>query len=351
MTKEEKNQCTEKLKNLIKKLASNNIKNEERPNLVKELKNIYHTSNCDENTSTTDEEYRHEYFRVSETIYEINGDNSMSFEMLLYNLNGLLEYVEEENEKNKKEKDFLRNLIKLNDHINLEIARILRATKDYRELNKLSTTVCNSVEQTNETLKKIEDLKQSIDTSTTNQITILSIFTGIVMAFVGGFSILGSAFSNTQLFETRIWLLIFLMSLVGFIFFNTVFMFIYTVAKLSGKKISVQCKDTECTKCIQCGECKRLKVFCPFCRLGRKYPYVAYINVILLIIMIAAVVWCIITSCIINMQPNELSTSALAVDTQEDVSAPDINFHTPEGYLQKGEETEMLLKDNPTTGR
>ena len=28
MTKEEKNQCTEKLKNLIKKLASNNIKNE-----------------------------------------------------------------------------------------------------------------------------------------------------------------------------------------------------------------------------------------------------------------------------------------------------------------------------------
>lgn len=282
------------LHQLLKELAATWIHNDKISQYVSQLKNIY----CEKDDKGKSVKYRHEYFRISQTIYEISADESLSFEMLLYNLAGLITYIDIEEKGNDL---FISSVKKLNDHINLEITRIVRAKKHDRELHVLSLSVKNALEQTKEslekieklaqdteqTLKKIEELKQDIDTSTTNQITILSIFTGIVMAFVGGFSILGSAFSNAELFEARVWLLIFLMSLVGFIFFNTVFMFIYMVAKLSGKRLSVQCKSEQCGMCMKCEECKASKVWCPFHKLWKKYPYVAYVNIVLLFMIVA----------------------------------------------------------------
>lgn len=356
MTKEEKFRRAQELKELIKNLATSCITNEELPYYVEQLKNIYCVPAFDKNGAAMEEEYRHEYFRVSGTIYDIYSDESnesRSLEMLLYNLGGLLEFVEKQNIQTEEEKEFLKKLTKLNDHVNLEITRIVRSAKDYRGLNKLSTTVRDSVEKTNETLKKIEELKQSIDTSTTNQITILSIFTGIVMAFVGGFSILGSAFSNTELFQTRIWLLIFLMSLVGFIFFNTVFMFIYMVAKLSGKRLSVQCKTQQCGMCMKCEECKKFKILCPFHKLGKKYPYVAYINIILLVMIVATGIYGFHSSiCSQRTVPVNVVVEDQLSQTEQSLPS-DIDFDvqlTNECNYGKTE-LEKGAKTNPYTGK
>lgn len=352
MTSEEKARRSEELKQLLKKLARTCAANEELPRYIKHLKEIYGVSNSDKDDLANNEEYRHEYFRVSEAIYEVASDTSMSFEMLLYNLNGLLEYVEKQDAQTKEEKEFLKKLTKLNDHVNLEITRIVRSIKDYRELNKLSHTVRDSVDQTNEMLKKFEELKQSIDTSTTNQITILSIFTGIVMAFVGGFSILGSAFNNTKMFQSRIWLLIFLMSLVGFIFFNTVFMFIYMVAKLSGKRLSVQCKTQQCGMCMKCEECKKFKILCSFHRLWKKYPYVAYINIVLLFMIVATGMYGFHSSiCSQRTVPaNAVVEDQLSQTEQNLPNDVSFDIQLKNEYTYETQKTGESTKENPYTG-
>lgn len=277
---------------ILSDLSDQRVSDNSIPEFVLELGKIY----------TGEKKYRHRYSDISGYLY---ANQNKEPEVLQDNFEKLYKEI---NIPGKYSEQLQESFNKLYDHVMLECIRIAqlnssiphgadldekietlrveidKTQKDNKQIRETNVELREANEKINKDNKQIRD---DLDKSILSSVTVLSIFTGIVMAFVGGFSILGSAFSNTELFETRVWLLIFLMSLVGFIFFNTVFMFIYMVAKLSGKRLSVQCKTEQCWMCMKCEECKASKVWCPFHKLWKKYPYVAYVNIVLLFMIVA----------------------------------------------------------------
>ena len=352
LSQEEYHKRTNILISLLKKLATNTFDDPEH--IITQLKKIYTQDEKGEN------EYRHEYSQIMNLITTINNDPQMDADALIANLKGIHEYIWNlcGNKNNDSENLFLEKCVhKLQDHIDLEILRLQSVRKEASQLkdmegiindlnqqaSKLEKEANTIKEETDKIKKRTKKIKNDMDKSTVSSITVLSIFTGIVMAFVGGFSILGSAFSNTELFETRVWLLILLMSLVGFVFFNTIFMFIYMVAKLSGKKLSVQCKAEECIRCRQCETCVKPRAFCLFCKLWKKYPYVLYVNVVLII--------CIIASGLCGIFLNKTVVPVNVAQEKINVSEPidiDVNPNGKDSLAEQNMESNS--KSNPTTG-
>ena len=279
------------LQKLLTRLCEENISENNIKEFIEMVKELY-----------GDGAYRHQYSQISGYLYKMYKENLMEMDRLQFNIEELYKRI---NENTECSDNLKRSFNKLYDHVMLECTRISqlhslipdvkelddkieKTRKDLIKAKKDSGKIKKDLQKARVDLKKTKD---DMDKSTVSSITVLSIFTGIVMAFVGGFSILGSAFSNTELFETRVWLLILLMSLVGFVFFNTIFMFIYMAAKLSGKKLSVQCRTEECVKCMRCKTCLNPRMFCPFCKLWKKYPYVAYINIILVVVIVITAIY------------------------------------------------------------
>ena len=342
---------TDILKGLLDQLFDDAISDQNIQKFVLELEKLYGGN----------KKYRHMYSDISGYLYTKHNKEP---ELIQYNLKKIYDEI---NIPDKYPQYLQESFNKLYDHINLECIRMSQLhtlIPDVTELNDKTNQMRIDVdkaqkvsqrisEDNKEIRKENEKIKAEMDKSVISSVTVLSIFTGVVMAFVGGFSILGSAFTNAELFETRVWLLIFLMSLVGFIFFNTIFMFIYMVAKLSGKRLSVQCKSEQCWMCMKCEECKVSKVWCPFHKLWKKYPYVAYINIVLFFLIVLTGMYGFCSSiCFQKTVP----ANAVVEDqlSQEEQSLPsDIDFDIQltnectygKADLEKGEKT------NPHTGK
>lgn len=177
------------------------------------------------------------------------------------------------------DKNVLEKFVKLRDYISLEAARATR----YRDVKVLS-------DNAQEMLSKIKDISEKAENerkdSAAQTITVLSIFTGIAMAFFGGFSLLGSAFNNIAygLPSAAIMAII-----VGIVLFNTVFSFIYFASRISGHTVS-NCKEESCRNCNnKCHEKSGEKGFHPIAWLTQfntKYPYIIAVNTLLVALLI-----------------------------------------------------------------
>lgn len=338
------------LQELLTKLYEENISKDNIKEFIEMVKKLYE-----------DGTYRHQYSQISGYLYQMYKENPKEMDLLQFNIEELYKRI---NENTECSDDLRKSFNKLYDHVMLECTRISQLyslipnakelddkiektrgdlIKAQEENGKIKEDLEKAKEENSKIKEDLEKTKDDMDKSTVSSITVLSIFTGIVMAFVGGFSILGSAFSNTELFETRVWLLILLMSLVGFVFFNTIFMFIYMVAKLSGKKLSVQCKAEECVRCRQCETCVNPRAFCLFCKLWKKYPYVLYVNVVLIICIIASG----LCGIFLNKTAVPVNVVQNGIDTSERI---DINVRFAGSYLSPTEYVEKDDKVNPMTG-
>ena len=119
----------------------------------------------------------------SETYKWLSNSNEGDFEYLVSNLEKVGKYFSQEDEE-KKEK-----FIKLKDYVVLEALR----ASDFADIRKITEAAKRQVIEA----KKIqEEFEESRKASHSQSITVLSIFTGIAMAFFGGFSLLGSAFER-----------------------------------------------------------------------------------------------------------------------------------------------------------
>lgn len=113
---------------------------------------------------------------------------------------------------------------------------------------------------------------------------VMGMFTGIIMTFSGGFTLLGSAFSEID--SPSFSRLAFLTALVGAILFNVIFAIFYFTGKISQKPIHTRCQYTKLNKCDDCKE------YCSFpSKVWRKYPYLILMNGIFLALMVLSVLW------------------------------------------------------------
>lgn len=274
ITNEEKNL---RLNEVIYNLSSYGIEYSE---IIEELKDIY------------DGEYRHSYAQISRTIFCLDFDErdivSSELETIISKL------VELEQSNPSSYSSVRKSVLKLKDHIDLEIMRYNlndEANEKFEnalvESDELARTTSDLFDEVSELQNKSWDLQNKMDSSNTQSITILSIFAGIVFVFTGGFSLISTALQNIN--NASIYKLTFVLSLVGILIFNLIFLFFYMIAKLTEKNISSSCLKTSNSYCYseeQCGKCK------PLLRFFRRFYYIMIPNVCFVLVMtFSVIIW------------------------------------------------------------
>ena len=179
--------------------------------------------------------------------------------------------------------NLLEKTLKLLDYLILETNRLkitLRQSKDIQE----ETEKIDALEENYE--KQMEENARQGN----NAITMFTIFSAVIITFSGGISIATNTFAGLSGISP--YKIVFMMSLLGFVLFNTVFMLLYVVSKMVNKSIGAQCPylvtEIEFNSRKQiCGNgiCDRNITPNLFCKIKKKYFYNFVINIILLILM------------------------------------------------------------------
>lgn len=219
---------------------------------------------------------RHLYSEVSDFIYKMHEEN---FEYLIKNLSILKQYCI----NNKQYKEYAININKLIDHIKLEMLRINYTEK--RQKTYLAAILNKSKSETKslkDTIDKIKDdykkQKNEVDKWYSNVVSILGIFSAIIIAFFGGLSVLGSSLENIN--KVGGYKLIFVILVIAFIMFNVIFMLLHVISKLTHTPIHVECSNKH--KCKDCTEGK-ISIDC----LREKFPIVYWYNKICVILIVS----------------------------------------------------------------
>lgn len=245
--------------------------------IIEELKDIY------------DGEYRHSYAQISRSLFYFDFDEREAVSSGLDNvIFRLLELERDESSYSSIRK----SVIKLKDHIDLEImryslndeanARLETALESAEELNATTSFLSNEV---NELQGKSWDFQNKMESLNTQSITILSIFAGLVFVFTGGFSFIGTALQNIN--NASIYKLTFVLSLVGMMMFDLIFLFFYMIAKLTNKNISSSCIKSHNQVCDKESECAKCNIIQRFLR---RFYYVIIPNAFFMLTMIGTVI-------------------------------------------------------------
>ncbi|OOO62029.1 hypothetical protein [Clostridium tepidum] len=258
--------------------------------------------------------YRHKYSQILKLLMEIEDE---SLDYLVLNMNILKEHI------STSEYVFKKSFLKLYDHIMLEVTRI-RLYHDYEKREKLIESKVNTAKSEleyyrdlynnlntdiNNLYTTVNNVNDQLQNSNAQFISILGIFSGIVIAFFGSIKVTENIFSNLgkDISKYRI---IFMAALVGFILFNTIFVLLYFVAKICNKNIATcsldkyynQCYDWNCwdeTKGMFKEKSENIKEYrkilnSPLKRLRIRYPIVFWTNsFIILIMIISFILWLI----------------------------------------------------------
>lgn len=247
--------------------------------------------------------YRHEYSKITRVLFDIEDPEQRDY--ISEQLKFISSSIEDQQIQNK--------LNKLSDHINLEIIRMRELSRIAEDAAKASEKAINIEEKVNESTskmleidKKILDintktknfdkkikgfnqdingakkhlntLHKSIKNTTTEFVTILSIFAAIVIGFTGGMTYISNAIiSLGQIGPYRAGVFILL---IGIIMFDTIFLLLYMIAKLTDKYIG------------SIGKCKNGGKFCNTKTIGcclNRYPYVIFFNASIILLIISVI--------------------------------------------------------------
>lgn len=111
-----------------------------------------------------------------------------------------------------------------------------------------------AMKDSEDAVKKAKKVSTKVKEFNTQSITILSIFTAVVFAFTGGFTMLGSAFGNLKgISRSESLLLIALVLIVGCILLNVIYFLIYFIGRISEVPIGVSC-HLDCKECTEKSE-------------------------------------------------------------------------------------------------
>lgn len=229
--------------------------------------------------------FKHQYSDFFPIILNIlKEDNAYNIDYLSNNLDALGTYLDKLVEQGITTfSGMYIPFTKLCDHLDFQI----RQTNYYQSMlqknNDSSRALQNALTQLEDANKRIEAATNRANTMQTELISILSIFSAIVITLSGGFTFLGNsltAISNAKCYESIILIAI----ICGMALFNTIFLMMYFVSKLTDRNIYSPCIASDCLCCSQ--KCNWLR------RIRRKLPYVFYFNLIgILGIILDLVTW------------------------------------------------------------
>lgn len=208
---------------------------------------------------------RHKYSEVSAYLMETD-----DIEYLLENLRKIQSRLGEHTE----DEAISIKVFKLIDHITLELNRTKYTSKNFTNMqlhtmNAILQTASKEITTAMDELRKEDSYSQFV--------SILGIFSAVVLVFFGGMTAFSSLFAN--LHNIGRFKLIFITSLVGLIVFNLVFMFLYVLAKLLKREIAASTTKEVNGKSAFSRWIKRI---------WERYPYMLMFNITMFAIMFAS---------------------------------------------------------------
>lgn len=249
-------------------------------------------------------EFRHSYAEFFYVVVKINDDKyEGNAEILLQNL----KLLEDEAYTDRKDnfKDVKKNVIKLCDHLALEIYRY-QADNNKLELEALKQKIQEREVKVEEAQTILVEAKKNSDEATDKlkgmqgeTVAIISIFSAIILAFSGGLSYLSSAISAVH--NSPITKLILTVLVCGFILFNTVFILLYVVARMVDKNIFLNCNNEKCGDCPvnnsrelvegkePINKKRKPSKFLWFKKVKDCLPYIFALDVLLLVLIVAVI--------------------------------------------------------------
>ena len=229
-------------------------------------------------------DFRHSYSGFFPLIQKISGsDQQESLDYLGDNLEGIRNYIERDFISGKKEfEDIYDQLNKLCDHLTLEIGRWNYYSQYEQKLDDINTRTTSLNENMDGATRELRKASKQAASIQTELIAVLSIFAAIVVTFSGGFTFLGGVMTsrgNVKDYEVAILTAI----ICGMVIFNTIFLLMYLVGKITERNIYAKCKTQDCSCRDKCGGLKRLK---------KRLPYIFYFNIVALMgIIIDLAIW------------------------------------------------------------
>lgn len=204
-------------------------------------------------------DFRHSYSILSRYLGNCAPDERDSIPTFLARVVELADIREPSNEN----KRILRSIEKLLDHIELECVRLNRMD----EVGYLANNAKNQQEKTVQIFEQVQkdttELSDKVKGFHDQSITILGIFSAVVVGFMAEMSMFASGFD--KLTEQNVYAVVFYTLVIGIVIFDTLFMLIFFVAKIAGFSLAVK-RHTE-TKGLW------------LMRTFKNYPYVYCFNI------------------------------------------------------------------------
>lgn len=210
------------------------------------LESIYYNYNT--------ENFRHYYSDIFSTLTLIDGDSSIgSLDILAQNIQTIKNgYIPKNSDNHGDIIDISKEIVKLYDHTNLDIARInytkTMTNTTLSELAKNKLLINNlekNIQESETTFKKLSDqtikdltqLSKNVQNKQEDMqkeyISILGIFAAIVLAFTGGIVFSSSVLENID--KPSIYRLALITFIIGLIFFNLIWLLTDFIRDINGK--------------------------------------------------------------------------------------------------------------------
>ena len=224
------------MKELLREIGSTEVKSIEELDGLCDIVRAYYMNN-----------QRHRYSDVSGYLMETD-----DVEYLLENLRRIQNRLAE----SSKDEGTSIKVFKLIDHITLELNRTRYNSRYIMDMqagtmNMVMNRALKEIGQATDALrkeqsekiaveigkyrKKTKNLKRRVEDAYSQFVAILGIFSAVVLVFFGGMTAFSALFAN--LHQIGRFKLVFITSLVGMIIFDLVFMFLYILARLLGRRI------------------------------------------------------------------------------------------------------------------
>lgn len=250
---------------LLKRLSKNSLTPDECDQYISELCTIYSGR------------FRHMYSRFYSFVISLE---QVEREILSSNLSEIFIKTQAKMRSGEKvDEDAYNCIAKLYDHINIELSRVDEANKHSDTEKKLETSLLDKEKRLEEINRSMNDVSERFEKSTTDIISVLGIFSAIVMVFFGGFNYVSNAIttlSSVSLCKAAI------VSLVaGFLFLNTIVSLMYMIARITGKSIFSSCTKTHLPSCDGCKEkCGLIR------KIKREMPFVFFVYVMIFALLV-----------------------------------------------------------------
>ena len=207
-SKDEVSANDEKLIEILQEISNDYLQEEEIEEYEKRLKAIYSSEN-----------FRHKYSQITSYLLTIKKENKDEiFGFISHNISKIYNEINEDS-------TLKQQILKLSDHINLEILRIKDINtfkKEFQQAEKNLKETKNKIKsmeyKAKKTIKEISNLNDEVKSSRKEYITILGIFASIILAFVAGLTFTNSVLSNIN--NGSIYRLLFITSLIGLFITN-----------------------------------------------------------------------------------------------------------------------------------